>query len=394
MAFAKLTEYLDSLGEGYGVPGLDCKVMKDHQVLYRYSAGYSDFLGKRPVFGNELYDLYSATKVITMIAVLQLVEQGKLSLDDELAKYLPEFSQVMVADNFDTSGPGFPGWPDEKTPCHPAQNKLYIHDLMSMTAGFSYDTASGPIQEVLKENPLATTRELVAAMAKMPLLFEPGTHWSYGLGHDILAAVVEVVSGENFGQYLKNHIFTPLGISDATLYFPQEGRKRQFAQHSVDFKTQEIVTAGTGNNFRLSPLYESGGAGLTASLDAYSMVLDAVSCGGVGATGARILQPESIQVWSKNWLDETQLADFHKAGRFEYGYGLGVRTRISSTGNTSPVGEFGWDGAAGAYALMDPVNHVSVVYTQQVLGMIKVYSEIHPRVRDLVYEGLKEQGIL
>ena len=85
MAFEKLTEYLDSLGESYGVPGLDCKVMKDHQVLYRHSAGYSDFLGKRPVFGNELYDLYSATKVVTMLAVMQLVEQGRLGLEDELS---------------------------------------------------------------------------------------------------------------------------------------------------------------------------------------------------------------------------------------------------------------------------------------------------------------------
>ena len=102
MAFEKLTEYLDSLGENYGVPGLDCKVMKDHQVLYRHSAGYSDFLGKRPVFGNELYDLYSATKVVTMLAVMQLVEQGRLGLEDELSQYLPEFSQMKVADTFDT----------------------------------------------------------------------------------------------------------------------------------------------------------------------------------------------------------------------------------------------------------------------------------------------------
>ena len=393
MAFEKLTEYLDSLGESYGVPGLDCKVMKDHQVLYRHNAGYSDFLGKRPVFGNELYDLYSATKVVTMLAVMQLVEQGRLGLEDELSQYLPEFSQMKVADTFDTGAAGFPGWPDENTPCHPARSKVYIHDLMSMTAGFSYDTSSAPIREALKRNPLATTRELVAAMAEMPLLFEPGTHWSYGLGHDILAAVIEVVSGERYGQYLKNHIFDPLGISDAALYFPQEGRLRQFAQHAVDFETQKIVTAGTGNSFRLSPLYESGGAGLTASVDAYSAVLDAVSCGGVGATGVRILRPESIRMWSENRLNEAQLEDFHRPGRREYGYGLGVRTLIDASGSKSPVGEFGWDGAAGAYALIDPVNHVSVVYAQQVLGMVKVYFEIHPRIRDLVYEELKEQGL-
>ena len=265
MGFEKLTEYLDSLKEGYGVPGLDCQVMKDHQVLYRHSAGTSDFLGKRPVTGRELNDLYSGTKVVTMAAVLQLVEQGRLRLDDELCQYLPEFEHMMVSDVYPLVGEnGFPAWPDENTPCHPARNKLYIHDLMSMTAGFSYDLDAAPIKAVLAENPLATTREVVAAMAKMPLLFEPGTHWSYGLGHDVLAAVIEVVTGESFGEYLRKHIFQPLGIADATLYFPPEGRKRQFAQFAVDFQTQRVVKAGTDNRFRLSPLYESGGAVLTA----------------------------------------------------------------------------------------------------------------------------------
>ncbi len=393
MGFEKLTEYLDSLKEGYGVPGLDCQVMKDHQVLYRHSAGCSDFVGKRPVTGNELYDLYSCTKVVTMLAVMQLVEQGKIGLEDELSKYLPEFADMKVADNFSMDAGGPPVWPDENSPSHPAQNKLCIYHLMSMTGGFSYNLNAAPIQDLLKKNPLATTREVVAAIAKSPLLFEPGTHWAYSLGHDIMAAVIEVVSGETFGQYLQNHIFQPLGIDEATLYFPGEKRDRQFAQHAVDFKTQEIVTAGTGNNFRVTPLYESGGAGLTASLKAYSTVLDAVSCGGVGANGVRILSPESIATWSRNWLNEAELADFHRAGRFEYGYGLGVRTMTDPNGSQGPVGEFGWDGAAGAYALMDPVNHVSVVYTQQVLGMIKVYSEIHPHIRDLVYEALKEQGL-
>lgn len=393
MGFERLTEYLDSLKEGYGVPGLDCQVMKDHQVLYRHSAGYSDFVGKRPVTGNELYDLYSCTKVVTMLAVMQLVEQGKIGLEDELSKYLPEFADMKVADNFSMGAGGPPVWPDENSPSHPARNKLCVYHLMSMTGGFSYNLNAAPIQDLLKKNPLATTREVVAAIAKSPLLFEPGTHWAYSLGHDIMAAVIEVVSGETFGQYLQNHIFQPLGIDEATLYFPGEKRDRQFAQHAVDFKTQEIVTAGTGNHFRVTPLYESGGAGLTASLKAYSTVLDAVSCGGVGANGVRILSPESIATWSRNWLNEAELADFHRAGRFEYGYGLGVRTMTDPNGSQGPVGEFGWDGAAGAYALMDPVNHVSVVYTQQVLGMIKVYSEIHPHIRDLVYEALKEQGL-
>ncbi len=106
MEFQALTSYLDSLGEQYGVPGLDFKIMKEHETVYRHMAGHSDYLGQRPVEGNELYDLYSCTKVVTMTGVMQLVEQGKLGLEDKLSDYLPEFAQVRVADNFDfTAGP-------------------------------------------------------------------------------------------------------------------------------------------------------------------------------------------------------------------------------------------------------------------------------------------------
>lgn len=391
MELQALTSYLDSLGEQYGVPGLDFKIMKEHETVYRHMAGHSDYLGQRPVEGNELYDLYSCTKVVTMTGVMQLVEQGKLGLEDKLSDYLPEFAQVRVADNFDfTAG----GWPSQDVPSHPAKEPITIRQLMTMTAGLSYNTDGEPLRELIQKNPMATTRELVGAMAKMPLLFEPGSHWSYALCHDVLAAVIEVVSGESYSDYLTHHIFQPLGMKDAYFHLPPEARFRRFAQYTDDPQTGKKLPAGMGNHYRLTPLYESGGAGLTASLDSYILLLDALSCGGVGATGNRILTPDSIAEMGKNQLHGEPLQDFIRFGRIGYSYGLGVRVMVDNSAAKSPLGEFGWDGAAGAFGLIDPIHHISLFYTQQILNMGPVYFEIHPHLRDVVYEDLARAGLV
>jgi CubicO group peptidase (beta-lactamase class C family) len=276
------------------------------------------------------------------------------------------------------------------SPRVPAKNKILIHNLLSMTAGLSYDVFSEVIEEKKRETGnKAGTREMVAAIARMPLIFDPGTHYSYALGHDVLAAVVEVVSGMTFGQYLKENIFDPLGITDMYFHVPESEKYRVSSQYMRDIKTG-VIAPHSGMSFRLSDAYESGGAGLICTVDAYSMVLDALANDGVGATGTRLLKPESIRTVSKNWLTDQQLEDFKKSGKIGYGYGLGVRTLIDGASSKSPEGEFGWDGAAGAYALIDPINHISIFYAHEILGMITAYSEIHPTLRDLVYEAVKD----
>ena len=388
MDFTKLTAYLNTLEQVYEVHGLDCKVMKDHKPVYRHMTGHRDYALSVPVSEDDLYQVYSCTKVITMTAVMQLIEQGKIGLNDELEKYLPEFSDMQVATDFPIGEWPFK-WPTLNSPLVPAQNKILIHDLMSMTAGLSYDVASEVIREKQHEtHNKASTRQMIGAIARMPLICEPGTRYSYALGHDVLAAVVEVVSGTTFSQYLKKNIFDPLAITELYFRVPESDTYRISAQYMRDMNTG-VMTPSSGMIFQLSEAYESGGAGLTCTVDAYSMVLDALANDGVGATGERILQPESIRTMSRNWLTDQQLEDFKKSGKVGYGYGLGVRTLIDGSCSRGPVGEFGWDGAAGAYALIDPINHISIFYAHEILGMMAAYSEIHPTVRDLAYEAMQ-----
>ena len=388
MDFSRLTKYLDDLEKDYGVPGYDLIIKKDHQTIFRRMGGFSDYDRSVPVAESDLYIMYSATKVITMTAAMQLIEQGKIGLDDPVTKYLPEFAKMEVADHcvLNQWPPQIPTLAD---PHHPAKTPITLRMLMTMTAGLNYDTGGAPIL-ALKEatDNQATTREMMAAIAEMPLLFEPGTHYSYSFGHDVIAAMIEAVTGQTYGDYLEEHLFGPLRIRDAYFHPDDTLQKRLTAQYMVDTESGEIRPVEQTNIYCLSDRYESGGAGLVCTAEAYSTVMDALACGGVGKDGARILSPESLARMAENQLTPVMLSEYQMPWRMEYGYGLGVRTLIHPEASPTPQGEFGWDSAGGAYTLVDPVNHISILYAQEILNMIRSYSEIHPTLRNLVYDAL------
>lgn len=390
--FEKVTKYLESLKETFDVRCTDCIVHLDHKPVYRHLTGTMDFEDTIPLTENNLHNIYSASKVMTMIAVMQLVEQGKLGLNDELSRYLPEYAQMDVVDGFDltdfvSSGKFLAGWPGKEDKKSPAKNKILIHDMMSMTAGFSYNIGSEPVLRLLQENPHASTREIVRTWAEEPLLYEPGTRYSYSYAHDILAAVVEVVSGMKFSDYMRKNVFEPVGVRDMYYQIPDSEIERLTVLYGYDFESGKYIPQ-TVNEARINDRFESGGAGIACTVEAYSKVLDILANNGTGTSGVQILKPESIAVLSKNRLNEQQLADFHIGGKEEYGYALGVRTLIDPTRSKSPIGEFGWDGAAGAYVLADPKNHLSIFYVQAAPDSGSAFSTIHPTLRDLVYEAI------
>ncbi len=392
MDFSKLTAYLDSLQETYGVPMADMKVMQHHETIYRHSYGFADYEKKIPLGPDHLFRLYSASKVITMTAVLQLIEKGLCDFDDPLSRYIPEYAHMRVADEMELIPYG--NVVGER-PTHPAEHEIRIIDLMTMTAGFSYDTKDPNIHALIrKQNGKASTREIIGALAKTPLMYEPGTRWNYSLAHDVLAAVVEVISGMQFSKYLKQNIFDPLGITD--FYFRWENdetvRKRICDIYAGIDDRPPFVHAKDHerDQYCFTLQYESGGAGLIASVDAYSLFADALSCGGIGKNNGRILKPETVALFKKPYTVQGQLKDdFDMLDRFGYEYGLGVRVLVDGTRAKSPVGEFGWDGAAGAYVLIDTDRELSVFFAEHVLYFGDNYHVVHPKLRDLVYEAVR-----
>jgi len=219
MDFTNLKNYLDVLVNEAKTPGVDCIVYKDHKELFRYFTGMSDIENGKEINGNELYLIFSMTKMITVTAALQLYEKGKYIMTDPVYKYLPEFEnmKISVDEIYRDSGAsvttGDNSSEESTGEVSYAKNKITIRDLFTMGAGLDYTLNADYILKA-RENGAKTTRDYVKAIAETVLHFEPGTHYRYSLCHDVLGALIEVWSGEKFGDYVKKNIFDPLGMKN------------------------------------------------------------------------------------------------------------------------------------------------------------------------------------
>lgn len=326
-----------------GVPGYDVLVYQDGKELVRLMGGVRDFETQEPIQGNELYNIYSCSKPITVTAAMQLWEQGKFSLDDELAMYMPEFGDMMVRSK---NGPV------------KAERPIYIHNLFSMTAGFNYDLHLPQLEQLrLDTQGRCPTREFARYLAKEPLIYQPGDQYLYSLGHDVLAAFVEVVSGQKFEQYVKENIFDRLGMTHSdfllpmdrynevtTLYLYQESRKKAYP-----YFNQSPV-------YRLGSEHASGGAGCASTVEDYMKFLEALR------VGEKLLKRDTIELMTTDRLTEQQRATFTIPADL-YGYGLGLKCPSAGSDRT----DFGWGGAAGASAHVDIPHGISVYYSQHLI---------------------------
>ncbi len=393
MNFSNLKKSLDRILDYYKTPGVDCIVYKDHQVLYRYTAGMKDIENNEKLNGSELYLIFSMTKMITCTAALQLLEKGKYKLSDRLSDYMPEFSKMKLAANeLNTQNAAnittgrSSGETVDKTHGGYARNPITIKDLFTMSGGLDYALSDDAINNA-KAQGKKSTRDLVGAMSQKVLGFEPGTRFSYSLCHDVLGALIEIWSGQNFGDYLSENIFTPLGMKNTFFGVPKDEERlgRMAALYSRD-ENKNPKKIPLNCQYNLSDEYQSGGAGLVSSTEDYAAFLDAIACGGVGKTGERILKEETVKLMGTNQLTGMQSEDFFKL-RAGYGYGLGVRTHIKRemSGSLSPLGEFGWDGAAGAFSMVDTQNKISLTYFQHIFGWdVAIQSEM----RNALYQDL------
>ncbi|MBQ9488642.1 MAG: beta-lactamase family protein [Lachnospiraceae bacterium] len=368
----KMTAYLDSLLD-LGIPSVDCIVYQDHKQIYRHKNGTVNLEKTQAVADDQRYLMFSMTKVQTMTAIMQLVEQGKLSLEDEVASFLPVYKNVKVKTE--------QGVEDLKWP-------LKIRHLVSMQSGLDYDLERPGIVRVLKEKgQKATTREIVDAFAETPLQFQPGTHFCYSLSHDVAAAVLEVVTGMSFGEYLKKNLWEPLGMKNTFFARPDNQGLERLAQQYIATE-KGIVPMEQTCNYQLSESYESGGAGLVSCTEDYAVLADTIACGGISAGGVRILQPESVEKIKQNLLYADSLKDIaNTMGRVGYGYGCGMQILMNPEmiGSTAPAGVFGWDGAAGSCIQMDTASKMSFVFIMHVRNCGMAYGIIHPTLRDMVF---------
>lgn len=351
--FTKLTQALDSYLDK-GIPGYDCIVYHKGKCVYRHQNGYSDKENKIPMNGKELYNIYSCSKVLTCTAALMLYERGMLKLEDKLSEYLPEFANMRVKTENGTKK---------------AENDITIKHLFTMTAGFSYDLNSPQIVKCKEEtNGKCPTREVMKYLAKEPLLFEPGEKWEYSLCHDVLAAVVEVVSGMKFGDFVKENIFKPLNMNNSTFSLDDSELDRICSLYYVDSDTNTVMKRSKSLDYKFGTEYESGGAGCISTVEDYIKFLEGVRTG-------KLITPETIKLMATDYLTDKQRESCWVEN---YGYGLGVRC---STGNDD-LTDFGWGGAAGAHLAIDIENEFTLFYAQHVLNSQLDRNILHRIVRE------------
>lgn len=382
--FDRLAAFQDQLIER-GIGGNDCAIYVDSRPVYRHFSGWQNLEARIPVSESTLYHMFSMTKPITCAAALQLFEQGEFLLNDPLSDYLPEFRDMQVCERLG----------DGSECLRPAKGPIRVQNLFEMTAGLSYDMDAPALRDLYEQTGFHfTTRQFAQALAKGSLLFDPGTHWRYSLAHDVLGALIEVISGLTLDEYFKRNIFEPLGMKTACFSECEIDKERLCRRYGFD-DARRLVPGPQENRLQPSDRFCSGGAGLTMTVDDYARFACAMTNRGLSSEGVRILSGRTVDLMRANRITGAALADYQAPDtRSGYGYGLGVRTLIdpAASGTPGARGEFGWGGAWGTYLLMDPENRVTIVYAEQ--GVDTQAGYIQRRLRNMAYTALEWHGLI
>lgn len=349
-----------------GIAGANLLVMhKGEEVLY-HDDGFADIENRVLIKRDTIFRLYSMTKPVTAAAVMILLERGEIDLYEPAGKFLEGFrNQIVYQDGS----------------LVPAERDVNILDLLSMTSGLSYpgDDDTGrqvgklfqELEESLTGDDSIGTVEAMNRLGRCPLAFQPGALWRYGTSADVLGAVVEVVSGMRFGEFLEKEIFRPLGMKDTAFWVPAEKRDRLAKTYMADGKGG--LTLYTGNNLAISnrmdkaPAFESGGAGLASTIDDYARFAAMLMNGGE-LDGVRILRPRTVRYMTSATLNEVQQRGFDTwltLRGHSYGNLMRVMTDCSRAGVIGSPGEYGWDGWLGAYFCNCPKEGLTILLMMQ-----------------------------
>ena len=364
--------------------GVSAVVWEKGAERYYGAYGVADREAGRPMQRDAIVQIYSMTKPITGVALMTLYEQGKFKLDDPLAKYLPEFADPKVYAGTDPKGdPLFV----------PIERPITIADITRHTAGFATSPNEPGVGLLYAAaNPLDrhnTITQFSKKLATVPLAFQPGTRWSYGISVDVQAALVERISGVPFGAYVRQHVLDPLKMHDTHYLVPASDQRRLAVLYQRNPQTGVWTRTpdSTYRAFNTQPWpLEPGAFGLTSTLDDYLRFTRMLLNGGE-LDGVRILKPETVQLMATNHLPATVKDSSFLPSKGQVGFGIDFAVRVappkSAAENNGAVGEFFWDGLASTLFWVDPKNQLTAVLFTQMLPFDQV--GLHKSFRDAVY---------
>jgi CubicO group peptidase (beta-lactamase class C family) len=365
------------------IPGAVLLISKQNKIAYFEAMGSLDPQTKVPMSKEAIFRIYSMSKPITTVTAMMLLEQGRLALNDPLAKYLPEFKDVKVGEEKrDAAGAVTLALVAPK-------RAITIQDLMRHTSGLTYGFfGGGAVKKAYQEanfyenNP--TTAEFVARLAKMPLAYQPGTTWDYSQSTDVLGRIIEVVTGKSLLQACKEMLLDPLGMTDTAFYVTDAAKQPRIAEPFA--KDRTIGVNATFNDPRVALNYESGGGGMVGTAMDYARFLQMLLNGGQ-LDGHRYLSPRTIA-----YMTSDQLGDAIRPGPYDllgpgYRFGLGFAVRMSTGVAPYPgsAGDFHWAGAGGTAFWVDPKEKMFVVFMMQSPSK---RSQLRYLLRDMVYAAV------
>jgi CubicO group peptidase (beta-lactamase class C family) len=359
--------------------GISVLLLRKGQVADFFAVGHRDRQKGAPMQADTIVRIYSLTKIISSVAALTLIEEGKLGLSHPIKEYLPEFSDMKI----------FVGGNAQHRELIPAETAITVHHLFTHTSGFSYGDNEEPIDELYRSagsEKAESLADFVKMLAALPLKREPGAMYEYGFSTDILARVIEVVSGQPFDLFLKERILDPLGMVDTSFSVDQAKRDRlaKVYEHGKNGELQPV------DNFEFEVIegvkkFPMGGAGLFSTIEDYSR-FGQMLCNGGELNGVRILGRKTFEQMTVDHL--AGLPVVNRSFTEGYGFGLGVAVRINNglAGTLGTLGSFGWSGMATTLCGVDPVEElVLLIFTQHF-----PYDEhgLFERFTNLVYQAL------
>jgi CubicO group peptidase (beta-lactamase class C family) len=388
--------------DGGYLPGMLTYVYRRGQLVHTGIFGQMDIERGKPMREDAIFRIYSMSKPITAVALMMLVEEGLIGLDDLVHSLIPAWRNLGVYSS------GMPSLLPEAAPSFlttPTRRPMKVVDLATHTSGLTYGFMMRSAVDAAYRKAKVTDRhtpgglsEMIEQLAQIPLDFSPGAAWNYSVSIDVLGYLVEKLSGISFGEFLRTRLFEPLGMNDTAFYVPPDKIERFTACYQPEANGGLKLQDDARNSaYAEPPRLESGGGGLVSTAHDYLRFCRMMLNGGT-LDDAQILSPKTVALFSLNYLpDGREIVDMALPGMFSesayagvgFSIGCGVNVDVAKTRLPGSVGEYFWGGAAATAFWIDPKEELTVVFMTQVIGS-QARLTLRRDLRSLVYSAMTE----
>jgi methyl acetate hydrolase len=388
---AQIDQLLRQKTDAKELPGVVAMAANSKEVIYQGAYGKRDLSKDDAMTVDSVFWIASMTKAITVAGAMQLVEQGKLSLDAPIGKVLPDLAAPQVLEGFDAKG---------EPKLRPAKNPITLRHLMTHTAGFCYDLWNGEMVKYLEKTGLPGITTCKNDALKTPIMSDPGTRWEYGTNIDFVGKAIEAVSGKRLDAYLRDQLLTPLGMSDTGFRIGESQRKRLVGMHA---RGPDGSLTAIPFELEQDPEFHMGGGGLYGTAGDYIKFTQMILNKGRG-NGNQLLKPETVASMGQNQIGELNMTrmisalpaftnDVDLYPDMEKKWGLSFVINTAKTPEGRSPGSLAWAGLANTFFWIDPSRDVAGVILMQVLPFVdKKCLEAFAGFERGIYAGLDATG--